>query len=57
MRRALSRSVLWRALPAVAGGRVFQLPRMNPFGGAPSALRFAAALQSALTSGPVEVLV
>ena len=57
VRRALSRSVLWRALPAVAGGRVFQLPRVNPFGGAPSALRFAAALQSALTSGPVEVLV
>ena len=57
VRRALSRSVLWRALPAVAGGRVFQLPRVNPFGGAPSALGFAAALQSALTSGPVEVLV
>ena len=53
-RRALSRSVLWRALPPVAGGRVFQLPRQNPFGGAPSALRFAAALETALRAPPVE---
>lgn len=56
VRRALSRSVLWRALPAVKGGRVFQLPRVNPFGGAPSALRFAAALEAALIAGPVKVL-
>ena len=55
-RRALSRSVLWRALPAVREGRVFQLPQLAPFGGAPSALRFAAALQAALESGPVKVL-
>ena len=56
IRRSLSRSVLWRALPAVAQGRVFQLPRQNPFGGMPSALRFAEALQAALAAGPVAAL-
>ncbi|NHF72752.1 iron-siderophore ABC transporter substrate-binding protein [Paracoccus sp. 12-3] len=56
VRRALSRSVLWRALPAVSEGRVFQLPQMAPYGGVPSALRFAASLQAALSAGPVEAL-
>ena len=56
IRRALARSVLWRALPPVREGRVFQLPQLAPYGGAPSALRFAGALQDALTSGPVPVL-
>ena len=56
VRRALARSVLWRALPAIREGRVFQLPQLAPYGGAPSALRFAEALQDALSSGPVEVL-
>lgn len=56
VRRALARSVLWRALPPVAQGRVFQLPRQNPYGGLPSALRFAAALQGALAAGPVRQL-
>lgn len=48
VRRALSRSVLWRALPQVAAGRVLHLPPVNPFGGAPSAVRFAQGLADAL---------
>ncbi|SDD71440.1 iron complex transport system substrate-binding protein [Paracoccus isoporae] len=55
-RRALSRSVLWRALPQVSGGRVWQLPRMNAFGAVPSALRFARELAAAFRAGPVEAL-
>lgn len=48
-RRGLARSKLWQALPAVQGGRVYQLPEVNAFGGLPSALRFARLLRSALT--------
>ncbi|MDO5614456.1 MAG: ABC transporter substrate-binding protein [Paracoccus sp. (in: a-proteobacteria)] len=51
-RRSLSRSVLWRALPPVAAGRVYLVPEGNPFGGAPSALRFAQSLIDALERGP-----
>lgn len=47
-RPGLDRSVLWRRLPAVAGGRVHQLPEVSAFGGAPAALRFAEALAGAL---------
>ena len=47
-RRDIARGALWNALPAVAGGRVIQLPRGNPFGGAPSALLFAERLVVAL---------
>ncbi|WP_411838889.1 ABC transporter substrate-binding protein [Paracoccus sp. ME4] len=47
-RRGLERSVLWRALPQVAAGRVRQLPRINAFGGVPSALRLAQALERVL---------
>lgn len=46
--RGLARSHLWRALPAVRAGRVLHLPQMNPYGGLPSALRFAGALADAL---------
>ncbi|WYK05667.1 iron-siderophore ABC transporter substrate-binding protein [Cereibacter sphaeroides f. sp. denitrificans] len=48
-RRGLARSRLWQALPAVQGGRVYQLPEVNAFGGLPSALRFAGLLGAALT--------
>ncbi|WP_237708112.1 ABC transporter substrate-binding protein [Oceanicola sp. S124] len=47
-RRDIARGALWNALPAVAGGRVIQLPNGNPFGGAASAQRFAAQLVAAL---------
>lgn len=50
--RGLDRSVLWRALPQVAAGRVHHLPRINAFGGIPSALRFADALTRALEGAP-----
>ncbi|MFV0293003.1 MAG: iron-siderophore ABC transporter substrate-binding protein [Paracoccus sp. (in: a-proteobacteria)] len=52
-RRSLSRSVLWQRLPAVAENRIYQLPRLNAFGGVLSALAFAAALEGALFQGPV----
>lgn len=45
---ALAESLLWRALPQVALGRVLQLPRMNAFGGLPSALHFADCLVTAM---------
>lgn len=45
---ALSRSRLWQALPQVAQGRVYHLPRMNAFGGVPAALRFGDLLARAL---------
>lgn len=51
--RALSRSVLWRALPPVAGDRLYLLPDVNPFGAIPAALRFARLLADALEAGPV----
>lgn len=46
--RGLDRSVLWRALPAVAEGRVLRLGKINPFGALPAALRFGSALAEAL---------
>lgn len=49
---ALTRSVLWRALPSVAGGRTYRLPDGNAFGAVPAALRFAAALADAFEAGP-----
>ena len=52
-RRALSRSLLWRALPPVARGRLYQLPQVNAFGGVPSVLRFAELLAQAFAAGPV----
>ncbi|MFB2595407.1 iron-siderophore ABC transporter substrate-binding protein [Paracoccus sp. p4-l81] len=47
-RAALRRSVLWQRLPAVAAGRVHELPVMNGFGAVPAALRFASALADAV---------
>lgn len=55
-RRGLARSVLWRVLPPVAGGRVYALPDVNAFGGTPSALRFARLLTRALMGGPVTTI-
>lgn len=55
-RRGLERSVLWRAMPAVAGGRCYQLPGSNAFGGVPSALHFAQTLAGALESGPAPIV-
>lgn len=54
-RQGLSRSILWRALPQVAEGRVYRLPDINPFGGTPSALRFAWLLTRALQEGPTGI--
>ena len=53
-RRSLSRSILWRALPPVAKGRLYQLPEVNAFGGVPSALRFAQLLAEAFAAGPLD---
>lgn len=50
--RALGRSILWAALPPVAGGRTYRLPDTNAFGAVPAALRFAAALANAFEAGP-----
>lgn len=55
-RRGLRRSVLWQSLPQVAGGRVYQLPDMNAFGGVPAALGFAEQLVKAFDAGPVASL-
>lgn len=54
-RRGLSRSILWQALPPVREGRVYHLPDINPFGGVPSALRFARLLEQALRDGPTRI--
>lgn len=51
-RQSLARAKLWQALPAVAQGRVYQVPDVNTFGGLPSALRFARVLLHALTQPP-----
>ncbi|MGR3795367.1 ABC transporter substrate-binding protein [Vannielia sp. SX4] len=51
-RRGLARAKLWQALPAVAEGRVYQVPEVNAFGGLPSALRFARLLAAALARPP-----
>ncbi|SEQ93508.1 iron complex transport system substrate-binding protein [Faunimonas pinastri] len=40
-RRVLPQSALWKALPAVAGGRATFLPPVDAFGALPAALRFA----------------
>lgn len=55
-RRGLSRSVLWRALPPIAQDRLYLLPKVNAFGGLPSALRFARLLGDAFEAGPVRQL-
>ncbi|WP_083101073.1 ABC transporter substrate-binding protein [Pseudophaeobacter leonis] len=47
-RRAIAQSALWSALHPVRAGRVIQLNDNHPFGGAPSALRFADNLVTAL---------
>ena len=47
--RTLASNRLWRALPPVADGRVTALPPFWGFGMLPSAVRFAAALNTALT--------
>lgn len=49
-RAALSRSVLWRALPAVAAGRVHVLPDVSAYGGVLAGLRFAELISAALTT-------
>lgn len=49
--RALARGALWNSLAPVRAGRLHRLPEMNPFGGLPSALRFARALVAALEAG------
>ncbi|MDB6180376.1 iron-siderophore ABC transporter substrate-binding protein [Paracoccus fistulariae] len=49
----LRRSVLWRALPPVAGGRLYLLPDVNAFGAVPAALRFARLLTEAFEAGPM----
>lgn len=54
-RRGLQRSILWRAVPAVAQARSYQLPDCNSFGAVPSALYFAEALALAFESGPKEI--
>nr|WP_304615819.1 ABC transporter substrate-binding protein [Paracoccus sp. (in: a-proteobacteria)] len=46
--RALSESRLWTALPQIAAGRIHRLPRVNAFGGLPSAVQFAEALAEAM---------
>ncbi len=51
-KRALSRSILWRFLPAVAQGRTYLLADTNAFGAVPAALRFAHLLVLALEAGP-----
>lgn len=48
-RRSLPQSGLWNALPAVREGRVTLLPPVSPFGGLPSALRFARLLAEGLS--------
>ena len=50
--RALSRSILWRALPPVAQGRTYLLSDVNAFGAVPAALRFATLLAQAFETGP-----
>lgn len=55
-RHGLSRSVLWRNLPAVREGRVYRMGRINAFGGIPAALRFADLLAAALAAGPDAVV-
>lgn len=44
----LARSVLWNHLPAVAKGRLHQVPAVSAFGGILAARRFAAELRRAL---------
>lgn len=47
-RRVLPQSAVWRALPNVRENRVSVLGSMNPFGGLPTAARFARLLTAAL---------
>lgn len=46
--RVLSTSALWNALPNVRDGRLAVLDSVNPFGGLPTAARFARLLSAAL---------
>lgn len=46
-RRTLAEGPVWRALPAVAAGRVAVLPPVNHYGGLPAARRFARLLAAA----------
>lgn len=55
-RRGLSHSILWRALPPVAEGRLYLLPEVNAYGALPSVLRFARLLAQAFADGPVAAL-
>jgi iron complex transport system substrate-binding protein len=50
--RILPQSAVWRALPSVRENRVVVLGSMNPFGGLPTAMRFARLLTQALTHPP-----
>ncbi len=50
-RRILPRSALWQALPNVAAGRIYTLAPMNPFGGLPTAARFARHFTAARLEG------
>ena len=50
--RSLGRSAIWRALPAVAAGRVRVLPDVSAFGGVLAALRFSELVSSALVAPP-----
>ena len=50
--QSLGRSAIWRALPAVAAGRVRVLPDVSAFGGVLAALRFAELVSSALVAPP-----
>ncbi|MDS9469144.1 ABC transporter substrate-binding protein [Paracoccus sp. MBLB3053] len=52
-RAGLSNSMLWRALPPISEGRLYQLPEINVYGGLPSALRFATLLVEAFEAGPI----
>lgn len=48
----LARGALWHALPNVAAGNIAILPSCNPFGGLPTARRFARAVAAALEALP-----
>lgn len=50
VRDSLAHSTLWRRLTPVAESRVHFLDNINPFGGVPAGLRFAALLHRALTA-------
>lgn len=47
-RAMLEASAFWKALPAVAAGRVLSLGAINPYGALPAALRFATQFEKAM---------